>query len=37
MKAKYYIGILSALLLAGVPVKAQHTDNVYLDNDGALF
>ena len=35
MKAKYYIGILSALLLAGMPVKAQYADDVYLDNDEA--
>ncbi len=35
MKAKYYIGILSALLLAGMPVKAQYADDVYLDNDNA--
>jgi hypothetical protein len=34
MKAKYFIGILSALLLAGMPVKAQDTDDVYLDEDG---
>jgi hypothetical protein len=37
MKAKYHIGILSALLLADVAVKAQDTDDVYLDNDGASF
>jgi len=35
MKAKYYLGILSALLLAGMPVKAQYSDNVYPGNDGA--
>jgi hypothetical protein len=35
MKAKYYIGILSALLLAGMPVKAQYADDVYLNNDDA--
>ncbi len=30
MKAKYYIGILSALLLTGTPEKAQYSDDVYL-------
>ena len=33
MKAKYYIGILSALLLAGSTVKAQYADNGYYGND----
>jgi hypothetical protein len=27
MKAKFYLGILSALLLAGYPLKAQISDN----------
>jgi hypothetical protein len=27
MKAKFYFGILSALLLAGYPLKAQIADN----------
>jgi hypothetical protein len=30
MRAKYYIGILSVLLLAGMPAKAQYSDDVYL-------
>lgn len=33
MRAKYYIGILSALLLAGMPVSAQYNDDVYLNTD----
>jgi hypothetical protein len=37
MKAKYFIGILSALLLAGIPVKAQDTDDVYLDENGPVL
>ena len=35
MKAKFYIGILSALLLAGMPVKAQYSDDFYPYNDDA--
>jgi len=35
MKAKYYIGILSAMLLAGYPLKAQITDNRNFRNDDA--
>ena len=34
METNYYIGILSALILAGSPVKAQHADNGYYNNDG---
>ncbi len=30
MKAKYFIGILSALLLAAMPAKAQYSDDAYL-------
>jgi len=33
MRAKYYIGILSALLLTGMSVNAQYTDDVYLNTD----
>jgi hypothetical protein len=33
MKAKYCIGILSAIMLAGMSVRAQDYDDVYLDND----
>lgn len=33
MKAKYYIGILSAILLTGISASAQDYDDVYLDND----
>jgi hypothetical protein len=32
MKAKYYIGILSALVLSGMPVKAQNAGNGYYSN-----
>jgi hypothetical protein len=35
MKAKYYIGILSALILAGIPLKAQYADNRDFRNDNA--
>lgn len=35
MKTKYYIGILSALLLAVMPAKAQYADNDYYYNDDA--
>ncbi|MCU0472217.1 MAG: hypothetical protein MUC93_02465 [Bacteroidales bacterium] len=35
MKAKFYIGIFSALLLAASPVKAQFADNRDYRNDGA--
>jgi hypothetical protein len=35
MKAKYYIGILSALMLAGFPLKAQYADNRDFRNDGS--
>lgn len=34
MKAKYYIGILSVLMLSGMPVKAQFSDGTYYGNDG---
>lgn len=35
MKAKYYIGIVSAIVLAGMPVSAQYADYAYRGNDGA--
>ena len=35
MKTKYYIGILSILLLAVFPVKARYADNGYYNNDDA--
>jgi len=35
MKAKYYIGILSALLLTVIPLKAQYADNRDFRNNGA--
>jgi len=35
MKAKYYLVILSVLLLSGMPVKAQYPDNPYHSNGGA--
>ncbi len=34
MKAKYYIGILLALVLSGMPVKAQYAGNGYHRNGG---
>jgi len=34
METNYYIGILSALILAGSPVKAQHADNGNYNKDG---
>jgi len=35
MKAKFYLGILSALLIAASPVKAQFVANSEFRNDGA--
>jgi hypothetical protein len=35
MKSKYYIGILSEMLLAGYPLKAQIADNPNFRNDDA--
>jgi hypothetical protein len=35
MKAKFYIGIISALLLAGSPMAAQFADNSGFRNDNA--
>jgi hypothetical protein len=37
MKTKYYIRILSALLFAAMPVKAQYSDNVYHGNHEAMI
>ena len=34
MKANYYIGILSVLLLAAMPVKARYAEDVYPDKYG---
>jgi len=33
-ESKYYIGILSVLLLAAMPVKVRYAEDVYPDNDG---
>jgi len=35
MNSKYNIGILSALLLTGMPVKARYPDNPYYSNGAA--
>jgi hypothetical protein len=35
MNAKYNIGILSALMLSGMCVKARHPDNHYYSNGRA--
>ena len=35
MKAKYYIGILSALILAVLPAKSQYADSRDFRNDEA--
>ncbi len=35
MKAKYFIGILSAIMLTGLSASAQDYDDVYLDNDNS--
>jgi len=37
MKAKYYIGIFSALLLAGMSEEAQCADNICSGDEGARF